>query len=103
MIEVEVMKEKLSEKEHAILDREFNVLRKDITVSYVLLVVLGFLGIHKFYLGKIGMGILYSVTLGFFFLGIVYDLATLPDQVSEFNNKLEHDLIRRLNAASKAA
>jgi len=103
MIEVELKKEKLTEKEHAILDREFNILRKDITVSYVLLVVIGFLGIHKFYLGKIGMGILYFCTLGFFFLGIIYDLATLPDQVSEFNNKLEYDLICRLEAAKSAA
>lgn len=103
MIEVELRKQNLSEKEHAILDREYNVLKKDISVSYVLLIILGFLGIHKFYLGKIGMGILYFVSLGFLFLGLIYDLATLPDQVTDYNNKLEFDLIRRLEAAKKTA
>lgn len=34
---------------------------------------LGFLGVHKFYSGKIGMGILYIFTLGLFGIGTIVD------------------------------
>lgn len=43
-------------------------------VSFFLCLFLGFLGAHKFYEGKIGMGILYIVTLGLFFVGWIIDI-----------------------------
>lgn len=58
---------------------------KDYNLSWVLLVFLGALGIHRFYLGKWLSGILYLVTGGFFLLGVLYDFWTLNDQVSEIN------------------
>lgn len=43
-------------------------------VAFFLCLFFGFLGAHKFYEGKIGMGILYFFTVGLFVLGIVKDL-----------------------------
>jgi len=57
----------------------------DYTVAWLLLTFLGVLGIHRFYLGKIGTGVLYLLTLGLFGLGIIYDYWTLNNQVSELN------------------
>ena len=45
----------------------------------------GALGFHRFYLGKIPTGILWMCTGGFFGLGAIYDLFTLPGQVREAN------------------
>lgn len=42
-------------------------------ISLILCVTLGVFGAHKFYEGKIGMGILYLCTLGLFFVGVVMD------------------------------
>ena len=59
--------------------------RKDLVISYVLLILVGFLGIHQFYLGNIVRGLLYLVTLGFLGVMLVWDLFTLPAQVRRVN------------------
>lgn len=58
---------------------------KDHTVAWGLLTFLGIFGVHRFYLGKWITGILYLVTGGLFLAGILYDLWTLNEQVSEIN------------------
>ena len=40
-------------------------------------IFLGFLGGHKFYEGKGGMGIIYILTCGFLGIGIIIDLIVL--------------------------
>jgi len=57
----------------------------DYNVAWLLLVFLGLFGIHRFYLGKIGTGILYLLTLGLCGLGYIYDLWTLNDQITLIN------------------
>ena len=57
----------------------------DYSVAWILLTFLGVFGIHRFYLGKWGTGILYLVTLGIFGIGLIYDFWTLNSQVSELN------------------
>jgi len=51
-------------------------------VAFCLCFFLGFLGAHKFYEGKSGMGILYIFTVGLFGIGVLIDLIvilTKPD------------------------
>ena len=43
------------------------------TVELCLCLFLGWLGVHKFYVGKIGMGILYLFTFGLFGFGWIID------------------------------
>ena len=46
-------------------------------VAFFLCLFLGFLGAHKFYEGKIGMGFLYLLTVGLFGIGWFIDLIAL--------------------------
>lgn len=46
-------------------------------VSLILCIFLGLLGIHKFYEGKIGMGIIYLLTFGIFGIGWIIDIISL--------------------------
>ena len=40
---------------------------------------------HRFYMGKIGTGILYLFTGGLLGIGYLYDLLTLNTQIDELN------------------
>ena len=51
-----------------------NVSPKNKLVALILCIFLGGFGIHKFYVGKVGMGIVYFLTLGLFGIGWVIDI-----------------------------
>jgi TM2 domain-containing membrane protein YozV len=59
------------------------------TVAWVLLTFLGYLGIHRFYMGKWVTGLIYLFTGGLFVIGWLYDLWTLNEQVDEINRRPE--------------
>ena len=60
----------------------------DYTIAWLLLAFLGAFGIHRFYMGKVVTGIIYLLTGGLFFVGVVYDFLTLNSQVSDINVEL---------------
>ena len=70
-------------------DRRYQEGEKHYTVTWLLLTFLGLLGAHRFYLGKIGTGVLYLLTLGLFGIGIIYDFWTLNEQISAENHERE--------------
>lgn len=59
----------------------------DYTVAWLLLVFLGLFGIHKMYMGKWVIGIIYLLTFGLFGLGYIYDMWTLNDQITVINGQ----------------
>jgi TM2 domain-containing membrane protein YozV len=71
------------------MDRNANVRyetgRYDFSIGWILLTFLGLFGIHRFYIGKIGTGILWLLTGGLLGIGYVYDFCTFNSQVDERN------------------
>lgn len=63
-----------------------------VIVAYFLWVISGFgaLGFHRFYLNKIGTGIIWFLTGGLFMVGSIFDLLTLPAQVAQANSRLKY-------------
>ena len=61
--------------------------RLDYTVAWILLTFLGILGIHRFYMGKVGTGLLWLLTGGLLGVGWLYDLWTLNEQIDEINSQ----------------
>jgi len=64
---------------------------KSLLLSYLLWLVGGLFGLHKFYLGRPIMGLLYFFTGGLFFVGWRVDLFTLPRQVRRENLEREYE------------
>ncbi|MBI1183489.1 NINE protein [bacterium] len=54
-------------------------------VAYLLWFLLGAFSLHRFYLGKIGSGILYLITFQLFGIGWIIDLFILSSMVDNYN------------------
>lgn len=57
----------------------------DYSLAWVLQLFLGVFGIHRFYLGKVGTGLIWLLSGGLLGLGLIYDFCTLNTQVDERN------------------
>ncbi|AKQ46787.1 hypothetical protein TH63_16005 [Rufibacter radiotolerans] len=63
--------------------------------AYLLWFFLGWLSLHRFYLGKVGSGILYLLTGQLLGIGWIVDLFLLSGMVDNYNNKVEIQDLRR--------
>ena len=59
-------------------------------ITFFLCLFLGWFGIHRFYVGKVGTGILYIFTGGLFMIGWIVDLIMIL--VGSFTDKGGHFL-----------
>jgi TM2 domain-containing membrane protein YozV len=73
------------------LDRSADVRYESGPVSYnvtwILLTFVGVFGIHRIYMGKYLTGLIYFLTGGLLFVGILYDYWTLNDQLDAVNGQ----------------
>jgi len=67
-------------------DRRYLPGSTDYSVAWLLLTFLGVFGLHRFYMGKWGTGLVYLLTAGLLGVGVLYDFLTLNSQISEQNH-----------------
>ena len=59
--------------------------KKRLVTSLILCISLGYLGVHKFYQKKYGLGVLYLCTLGLFYVGWIVDCVKLASALRAVN------------------
>ena len=68
---------KTEEKASAYIGRQYLYSQKSRAAALLLCFFLGVFGVHRFYVGKIGTGILYFLTVGCFGIGWLIDMVTI--------------------------
>ena len=58
---------------------------RDLVEAYILCLLLGWFGGHRFYFGQLGLGVLYFLTFGIFGLGVIADMIRMPYMVQRYN------------------
>ncbi len=70
---------------------------RSLPIAYLLwLPPLGILGVHKLYLRRPWMAVLFFFTAGIFLVGWIIDLFTMRDQLEDCNDDLFADIDREL-------
>jgi TM2 domain-containing membrane protein YozV len=62
--------------------------RVDKTLFLILTIFLGELGVHRFYAGKIGTGIIWLLTGGVFAIGWIVDIITVTTKNADTEGKI---------------
>ncbi len=85
-----------------LMSMHYNAECRSVGIAYVLLILCGFLGAHRFYLGQSEKAVLciflFLISLLLIFpygLSFLYDLVTLAGSVRGFNSNLERELRRK--------
>lgn len=59
------------------MNEDVNISSKSKGVAIVLCIFFGLLGVHRFYAGKVGTGVIWLFTGGCFVIGWIYDLVMI--------------------------
>ena len=75
--------------------------RKDETVTLVMAAMglFGLAGLHRFYLGHYGIGLLYLFTLGFCYIGTIVDMVSHKSLAAKYNAQQAHDVALMVKGA----
>ncbi len=68
-------------------DQQFTPGPINYSIAWLLLTFLGVFGVHRFYIGKWGTGIIYLLTGGLLLVGVIYDFWNLNNQISEIHTE----------------
>ncbi|MBC1920940.1 TM2 domain-containing protein [Listeria grayi] len=102
----------LTNEEQMLVNSEIQKRKKSVGLAYVLLIFLGSLGIHRFYLGKVGtavtqliltiigwvtialyVGVIFLLVVG---IWLLVDLFLIPSIEKKNNQKLEIEIIQQI-------
>ena len=91
--ELALMQKGFSDQKKIMFMTQYNSVKKDRTVAFILSFLLGGLGIDRFYVGDIALGVLKLLTLGCIGIWAFIDLFLIMGRVDEINRRKARELI----------
>jgi len=93
----------LTDSEKLMFQNEFNAGRKSPTVGILLALLLGGIGAHRFYMGQIGLGVIYLLLVWTFIPAIIalFECFFMPSRVKEYNNKMGMEIATKIKSMRK--
>ena len=88
----------LTERELLILRQEVEQRKKSVVATWLLWLFLGFLGAHRFYMGKIGTGIVMLLTLGVFGIWWLVDIFLISGMIRTDEHKVQNQILEEISA-----
>ena len=91
--------EEMSDEKAKLFANIYRSRRRD-PVLLLVLALIGFFviaGINRFFVGHIGMGILYLLTAGLCFIGTIVDMINYKNFAFEYNRKVAREILRDMN------
>lgn len=84
---------------------EFNARRKDATTGVLLALFLGGLGVHHFYMGKVGLGVVYLVFCWTFIPAIIgfIEAFLMSGRVARYNDQVAIETAAKVKVLSGVA
>lgn len=97
MLLLQNMTENMTEDQLTSFSASYNAKRKSPMTVLILDLLLGGIGAHRFYLGQMGMGVLYLFTVGLLGVGALVDLFRTKKLALEANTKIAQELMLHLS------
>jgi TM2 domain-containing membrane protein YozV len=94
IVEVQMMTKGLSEQQKMMFMSQYDSVKKDPGTLLVLSVLFGTLGVDRFMLGDMGMGILKLFTFGGCGILWLIDIFTIKGKVNEYNRKQANQILQ---------
>ncbi|MFC4322559.1 TM2 domain-containing protein [Litchfieldia salsa] len=91
-------KKELTSQELQLLASEMDKRKKSTATTWLLWFFLGNLGVHRYYLGKIGTGVAMTFTLGGLGLWTLIDLFLINGMIQKKNGEVEQQVISELRS-----
>ena len=88
----------LTERELLILRQEVDSKKKSVAATWLLWLVLGEFGAHRFYLGRIGTGIAMLLTLGGLFIWWLVDIFLIAGMLRANQLQVQKEVLEELAA-----
>jgi TM2 domain-containing membrane protein YozV len=91
--------EEMSDDKAKLFSAIYRSRRRDPVLLLVLALIglFGVAGIHRFFVGQIGMGILYFLTAGLCFIGTIVDMINYKNFAFEYNRNIARNVLNEIN------
>ena len=98
-----MMQRDMTDSQRLLFQSELNKVRKNRTTALFLALLLGGVGAHRFYMGQIGLGLVYTLLSWTFIPGIValVELFFIQKRVDGYNEKMAQDIARKVKALTR--